>query len=109
MEALGNLAIGPILDYAQDEQFALGIRQIGHCSEDSRWKRQAVVDGIEVGVNDCDRETQTLPSAVLDPSLAQGGPKHIVGDAIEPRKGRTIVLVPEPLSTAPRQCKDFGC
>jgi hypothetical protein len=72
MEALGNLSIGPFLDYAQNEQLALGVREVRDCSKDSGGKRQAVIDGLEVGVHDCCREAQTLPSAVLDPSLAQG-------------------------------------
>jgi len=108
MKALGDLAIGPILDEAQNEQCALGFREVGHCSKDGGWERQAVVDGLEVGVHDCDREAQTLPSAGLDPALAQGRPKYIVGDAIEPRKCGTVVLVAEPLSAAPGQREDFG-
>jgi len=72
LEAPGNLPIGTFLDQAQNEQFALRVWEVRDFSKDSRGKRQAVVDGLEVGVHDCDREAQTLPSAVLDPSLAQG-------------------------------------
>ncbi len=71
MEALGNLAIGPFLDQAQNEQFALRVREVRERSKDSCGKRQAVVDGLKIGVHDCDREAQTLSSAALDPSLAQ--------------------------------------
>jgi hypothetical protein len=108
LEAPGNLPIRPFLDQAQNEQFALGVREVCDGSKDSRGKRQAFVDGLEVGVHDGDREAQTLPSAVLDPSLAQGGPKHIVSDAIEPRQCGAIVLVSEPLSAMPRRRKDLG-
>jgi hypothetical protein len=56
LEALGNLPVGPFLDQAQNEQFALGVREVRDCSKDRRRKRQAVVDGLEVGVHDCHRE-----------------------------------------------------
>ena len=72
LEALGNLPIGPFLDEAQNEQLALGVRQVRDGSKNSRGKRQAVVDGLEVGVHECHREAETLPSAVLHSSLAQG-------------------------------------
>jgi hypothetical protein len=72
LQALGDLLIGPLLDQAQDEQFPLCVREAGDGSKDGRGKRQAVVHGLKVGVHDGDRETQTLPSSVLDPSLAQG-------------------------------------
>ena len=72
LQALGDLLVRPFLDQAQNEQFALCVREAGNGPKDSRGKRQAVVDGLKVGVHDGDREAQTLPSAVLDPSLAQG-------------------------------------
>jgi hypothetical protein len=72
MEALGDLRIGPFLDQPQNEQFALGVGEIGERPKYSRRKRQAVIDSLEVGVHNCHREAQTLPSAVFDPSLAQG-------------------------------------
>jgi hypothetical protein len=55
LEAPGNLPIGPFLDQAQNEQFALRVREVRDFSKDSRRKRQAVVDGLVVGVHDCDR------------------------------------------------------
>jgi len=72
LEAPGYLPIRPFLDQAQNEQFALRVREVRDLSKDSRGKRQAVVDGLEVGVRDCDREAEALPSAGLDASLAQG-------------------------------------
>ena len=72
MEALGNFLIWPFLDQAQNEQLALGVREIRERPKDSRGKRQTLVHGLEVDMNECDREAQALPSAVLHPSLAQG-------------------------------------
>jgi hypothetical protein len=72
MEALGDLPIGPFLDQAQNEELALGVREVRERPKDSRGKRrQAVVDGLEVGVHDRHREAEAISSAVLDPSLAQ--------------------------------------
>lgn len=71
MEALGNLPIWPVLHQAKNEQLALGVGEIRERPKDSRGKRQAVVDGLEVGVHDRHREAEALSSAVLDPSLAQ--------------------------------------
>ena len=38
LQALGDLPIGPFLDQAQNEQFALGVREVGDGSKDSRGK-----------------------------------------------------------------------
>jgi hypothetical protein len=108
METLGNLLIGSLLDQAKYEQFALGVRKVRNCAKDGQGKRQTVLDSLEVGVHDGYRQTQTLPGAVFHPSLAQRGPKHIVGDAIEPRQSGAIVLVAETLSAAPCHRKDLG-
>ena len=70
IEALGNLPIRPFLDQAQNEQFTLWVREVCDSSKDRRGKRQSVVDGLEVGVHERDRETEALPSAVLYSSLA---------------------------------------
>ena len=72
MEALGNFLVWPFLDQAQNEQLALGVREISERPKDSRGKRQTLVYGLEVGMNERDREAQALPSAVLDPSFAHG-------------------------------------
>jgi hypothetical protein len=72
MEALGNFLVWPFLDQAQNEQLALGVREISERPKDSRGKRQTLVHGLEVGMNERDREAQALPSAVLDPSFAHG-------------------------------------
>jgi hypothetical protein len=72
MEVLGNFLVWPFLDQAQNEQLALRVREIIESPEDSRWKRPSVIDGLKVGIHDSDREAQTLPSAVLDPSLSKG-------------------------------------
>ena len=71
LETLGNLPIGPFLDQAQNEQLTFGVREVLERSKDSRGKRQALVDGLKLGVHDGHREAETLPGAVLDPALAQ--------------------------------------
>jgi hypothetical protein len=70
VDELGNFPIWSFLDQPQNEQFALGFGKVCERSKDSRGKRQAVVDGIEVGVHDRDGQAQALSSAVLDASLA---------------------------------------
>jgi hypothetical protein len=108
LETLGNFPIWPFLDHTQDEQFALWVRKVRERLKDSRGKRQAVVDGLEIGVHERDRETQALPSAVLHPSFAQGRPKDIVSDSVEPRQCGPFVLVSEPPSAMPCLRKDLG-
>ncbi len=70
METLGNFPIRPFLDQAQNEQLALGVGEVFERAQDSGRKRQAVVDGLEIGLHNGDREAQALPSAILDSSLA---------------------------------------
>jgi hypothetical protein len=108
IEVLRDFPVGPLLDQAQNEQLALGVGEICERPKDGRGKRQAVIDGFEVGVHDGHWEAEAFPSAVLDPSLAQRRLKHVVSDAIEPRKCGALVLVSESLSAIPRRRKDLG-
>jgi hypothetical protein len=109
VKSLGDLAVWPILDHAQEEQFALGVAKVPKRKQHSRWKRQAIVNSLKVGVHHRDREAQALPRSLLHPSLAQGRPEHIVGNPVEPRQCGSFVLVSKPPSAPPGQGKDLGC
>lgn len=109
MESLGDLAVWPVFDHAEEEQFALGVGKVPERKEHSRGKRRAIVNSLKVGVHDRDREAQALPRPLLYPSLAQRRPEHIVGNSMEPRQCGPFVLVSKPPSATPGECKDLGC
>ena len=71
MESLGDLAVGPVFDHTQEEQFALGVGKVPERKKDSRGKRRAIVNSLKVGVHNRDREAQALPRPLLYPSFAQ--------------------------------------
>jgi hypothetical protein len=108
VKPLSDLAIWPIFNQPQSEQLALGLGKVSEGAEDRRRERQTIIDGLVVAVHDRERKTQGLASGVLHPPLAKRGTQHVVGDAIQPRQRRALMLISEPVPALPRQSKDLG-